>query len=658
MTKKPTLTDLTVQYGAQTTINNNNTLIENSFENTLSLDGSAPNQMQADFDLNSNNLLNANEIHTQTIVVAGDDLSSLVSEAAASAAAASTDADDAAVSASEAAVSAASAADILVDAVLDSELTDSAAVKALDQGVATTDSPVFVEVAVGDETDETTDWLQEAHTGATSNIGWVTRASRGFKSVVNSGLAATFAARTSSSGTAAGTYSIAETVISRQDKTGVVSGGTGLKWPRALGVYGEAQRTSADAGISTYGELNTVQHFDSGIPYPIPANGREEGTVVLWDWSAGGDITVNPAPFNQDADMVAHIKGNGAKFKTGFMAAPNSLTSHTALDTWSLNSGPIEQAIYTHLYSNQTFVWSDATGTNKTSFGLEPSGDTRLSASDDLVLSAGGAIDIRSTSVVLSDPDDPDGSWEANISAAGSLTLKQSGTLQYVFEPTASETPTFDDSVITRAGGDGRYARTGYGLGTISNTQITDFDVVDSSVATGWYVASGSTPGAPWGFGNQLVEWQRRASGGGERVTVWQEGAESPIATRTRAGGAWNPWRYLVSTLSSGQLIINSLTTDVVAIFKSSDAGAQIVLSDNAGAATLATNGGDLALRTGGASGTGTGATDVVIAKADGSLRFIPLTTAPASPQEGDTYYDFTVKKVRTWDGTAWQNHW
>ncbi|WP_372732228.1 hypothetical protein [Novosphingobium sp.] len=39
------------------------------------------------------------------------------------------------------------------------------------------------------------------------------------------------------------------------------------------------------------------------------------------------------------------------------------------------------------------------------------------------------------------------------------------------------------------------------------------------------------------------------------------------------------------------------------------------------------------------------------------SLALTP-TTAPASPVEGETYYDSGTKKVRTWDGTAWQNHW
>lgn len=39
------------------------------------------------------------------------------------------------------------------------------------------------------------------------------------------------------------------------------------------------------------------------------------------------------------------------------------------------------------------------------------------------------------------------------------------------------------------------------------------------------------------------------------------------------------------------------------------------------------------------------------------SFTFTP-TTAPTSPVEGQTYMDSALHKLRTWDGTAWQNHW
>lgn len=57
---------------AATTINNNNTKIEQALENTLSRDGSIPNNMSADIDMNSNDLLNVNRIDTELLFVDGD----------------------------------------------------------------------------------------------------------------------------------------------------------------------------------------------------------------------------------------------------------------------------------------------------------------------------------------------------------------------------------------------------------------------------------------------------------------------------------------------------------------------------------------------------------------------------------------------------------
>lgn len=37
---------------------------------------------------------------------------------------------------------------------------------------------------------------------------------------------------------------------------------------------------------------------------------------------------------------------------------------------------------------------------------------------------------------------------------------------------------------------------------------------------------------------------------------------------------------------------------------------------------------------------------------------FQELASAPSSPTEGQTYYDTALHKVRTWDGSLWQDHW
>lgn len=55
------LSSLTNQASAIALINANNTLCETALENTVSLDGTAPNSMEADFDMNSNRILNLPE---------------------------------------------------------------------------------------------------------------------------------------------------------------------------------------------------------------------------------------------------------------------------------------------------------------------------------------------------------------------------------------------------------------------------------------------------------------------------------------------------------------------------------------------------------------------------------------------------------------------
>ena len=61
MAKKPTLTDVSSGYTSQTTLNSNFEALRDAFDNTLSRDGSTPNQMESDLDMNSNDILNAKD---------------------------------------------------------------------------------------------------------------------------------------------------------------------------------------------------------------------------------------------------------------------------------------------------------------------------------------------------------------------------------------------------------------------------------------------------------------------------------------------------------------------------------------------------------------------------------------------------------------------
>ena len=98
MAKRPTITNISSGYTSTTTLNNNFEELRDGFDNTLSLDGSTPNAMQADLDLNNNDLVNV-----RTLIINGVDVFASL-EASKAAAAAS-----AALSATHAASSAASA---------------------------------------------------------------------------------------------------------------------------------------------------------------------------------------------------------------------------------------------------------------------------------------------------------------------------------------------------------------------------------------------------------------------------------------------------------------------------------------------------------------------------------------------------------------------
>lgn len=73
MAKRPTTSTLTNTASPTylTQLNQNFTNVRNQFDNTLSLDGSTPNAMNADIDLNGNDLINANSVNTATLKIGG-----------------------------------------------------------------------------------------------------------------------------------------------------------------------------------------------------------------------------------------------------------------------------------------------------------------------------------------------------------------------------------------------------------------------------------------------------------------------------------------------------------------------------------------------------------------------------------------------------------
>lgn len=68
---KLTLNTIGSRYGSIDALNDNFNAIETAIENTFSLDGTSPNALEADLDLNSNDLLNVGTTNTQTLYING-----------------------------------------------------------------------------------------------------------------------------------------------------------------------------------------------------------------------------------------------------------------------------------------------------------------------------------------------------------------------------------------------------------------------------------------------------------------------------------------------------------------------------------------------------------------------------------------------------------
>jgi hypothetical protein len=75
MAKKPSITTVSSGYQSTTTINSNTQNLRDAFDNTLSLDGSTPNAMQADFDMNSNDILNVDKLYINGLYIDGQPVS-------------------------------------------------------------------------------------------------------------------------------------------------------------------------------------------------------------------------------------------------------------------------------------------------------------------------------------------------------------------------------------------------------------------------------------------------------------------------------------------------------------------------------------------------------------------------------------------------------
>lgn len=77
---KIVLNDTISGYASVTVLNENFAAIEQALENTLSRDGTTPNHMTADLDMNSNDILNVGDISANDIIVDGQSFGDAITD--------------------------------------------------------------------------------------------------------------------------------------------------------------------------------------------------------------------------------------------------------------------------------------------------------------------------------------------------------------------------------------------------------------------------------------------------------------------------------------------------------------------------------------------------------------------------------------------------
>ena len=78
MAKQPTLTTISSGYYSTETLTANFTAIQSFFDNTVSRDGSSPNTMAGDLDMNSNDIVNVGDIDVASLTINGIDVTSVI----------------------------------------------------------------------------------------------------------------------------------------------------------------------------------------------------------------------------------------------------------------------------------------------------------------------------------------------------------------------------------------------------------------------------------------------------------------------------------------------------------------------------------------------------------------------------------------------------
>ena len=183
MTKKPTVTTLASGFNSTETLNANFEALRDGFDNTLSLDGSTPNAMEADLDLNGNNIIGA-----AGLLINGTDYLSDVEAAKVAALAAQAAAETAETNAETAETNAATSATSAATSATASA-TSATAAAASEAGVDA--DRVAAQAAASTATTKASEASTSETNAATSASTATTKASEAATSATNSATSAT-----------------------------------------------------------------------------------------------------------------------------------------------------------------------------------------------------------------------------------------------------------------------------------------------------------------------------------------------------------------------------------------------------------------------------------------------------------------------------------
>lgn len=291
MAKLPTLIDITAGHGSNTQHNANNDAIETAFTNTLSRDGSAPNQMEADFDLNSNDLLNGGTLNADDIVIGGVSIQDLVDAAAASAAAAA---------ASEANV------ENLYDQFDDLFLGRKASAPTLDN-----DGNALQKGAIYYNT--TTDQLYVWNGSSWVALGGVSTFLGLSDTPSSYSGSALKVARVNAGETAIEFVTISTSEPSDGDKGDITVSGSGLVWNLDAGVVDSAEIAAGAVDNSHLSGSITIDKIETtdktGIDGKL-VTGTAGASGKIAQWNADGDVITNGYGILDEDDMASNSATN------------------------------------------------------------------------------------------------------------------------------------------------------------------------------------------------------------------------------------------------------------------------------------------------------------------------------------------------------------